>query len=138
MGRPAKSLQQHLLGGSFRARRHHPLLAGPELPYPWFALRQRAYTAATSEAERRQLGREVEGKSQQLHAQTSREHAAETTAETLNAAASAPKKVASVAVTYPKTVNAYSPRKKQRTRPPTVTGHEVGPSVVISMAEAMT
>ena len=60
MARPAKSLLEHILDGSFRARRHHPLLAGPRVPYPGFALLQERYCAASSEAERRAIGLECQ------------------------------------------------------------------------------
>ena len=54
-GRPPKTLKAHVLEQSFRARRHYPLLAGEELPWPGFALLQARYRAATSQPERRAI-----------------------------------------------------------------------------------
>jgi hypothetical protein len=54
-GRPPKTLKAHVLEKSFRARRHYPLLAGGELPWPGFALLQARYRAATSQPERRAI-----------------------------------------------------------------------------------
>ena len=49
MARPAKTLLAHAREGTFRARRHHPLLAGPDVPFAGFALLQAHYRRATSE-----------------------------------------------------------------------------------------
>jgi phage terminase large subunit-like protein len=68
MARPAKSLLEHILDGTFRARRHHPLLAGPDLPWPGFAYLQQRYRAATSEPERRAIALELEQAVRQIHA----------------------------------------------------------------------
>jgi hypothetical protein len=57
---PAKSLLEHCLHGTFRSRRHHPLLAGPRLPWPSLASLQVRYVSATSEPERRAIGLVVE------------------------------------------------------------------------------
>src|SRR5947207_15674208 len=59
-GRPPKTLEAHVLGQSFRARRHYPLLAGEELPWPGFALLQARYRAATSQPERRAIAVEFQ------------------------------------------------------------------------------
>ena len=59
-GRPPKTLKAHVLENSFRARRHYPLLAGAELPWPGFALLQARYRAATSHAERRAIAVEFQ------------------------------------------------------------------------------
>jgi phage terminase large subunit-like protein len=76
-GRPPKSLDQHLRDGSFRARRaeHHALLAGPELPYPAFALLQARYRRATSEPERRAVALEFQHAVRLVHEQAEREQA---------------------------------------------------------------
>ena len=59
-GRPPKTLKAHVLEHSFRARRHYPLLAGAELPWPGFALLQARYRAATSQPERRAIAVEFQ------------------------------------------------------------------------------
>jgi hypothetical protein len=58
MARPAYTLEQHVRQGSFRSRRHHSLLAGERLPATWLPLAnlQVRYQAATSDAERAQIG----------------------------------------------------------------------------------
>lgn len=53
MARPAKSLAEHLRDGSFRARRHHELLAGPLVPARKLRELQVGYQAASTERERR-------------------------------------------------------------------------------------
>src|SRR5437016_3796974 len=55
MARPAKTLLELVLCGGFRPGRYHPLLAGPDLPWPGLALLQQRYRLAAGEAERRQL-----------------------------------------------------------------------------------
>ena len=60
MGRPARPLVEHLRQGTFRARRHHRLLGGHDVPWPAFALMQARYRAATSEPERRAVALECE------------------------------------------------------------------------------
>jgi phage terminase large subunit-like protein len=60
MGRPARSLVEHLRQGTFRARRHHALLAEPDVPFPGFALLQRRYRTATSDPERRAIAVDCE------------------------------------------------------------------------------
>lgn len=62
MARPARSLEQHVRQGSFRARRHHQLLAREPLPAEWpgFAVLQARYRAATSEPERAAIGLQFE------------------------------------------------------------------------------
>jgi hypothetical protein len=60
MGRPARSLVDHLREGSFRARRHHELLGGPDVPWSGFALLQRRYRVASSELERRAVAVDCE------------------------------------------------------------------------------
>ena len=60
MGRPARPLSEHIRKGTFRARRHHGLLAGPNVPWPWFARLQTRYQAATSEPERRAIAVDCE------------------------------------------------------------------------------
>jgi hypothetical protein len=55
VSRPAKSLQTRLRDGSFVARKHHRLLAGPLVGEDRLRSIQRAYQAATSEPERRAL-----------------------------------------------------------------------------------
>lgn len=71
MGRPAKTLAELVLDGTFRARRptHSALLVGPDLPWEGFALLQARYRAATSEEERRQVAREFERAVQVVHQQ---------------------------------------------------------------------
>lgn len=53
MARPAKTLEQHLRDGTFRARRHHKLLSGPLVSAKALTKLQRDYEEATSEPERR-------------------------------------------------------------------------------------
>jgi phage terminase large subunit-like protein len=55
-GRPAKTLAQHVREGTFRSRRHHPLLADPLLPWAGFAALQIDYQRAQSDAHRRAIG----------------------------------------------------------------------------------
>jgi phage terminase large subunit-like protein len=81
MGRPARPLADHLRQGTFRARRHHALLAGPDVSSPGFARLQARYRAATSEPERRAVAREFEQTLTQVHAAAAAEdsgHAAPT------------------------------------------------------------
>jgi phage terminase large subunit-like protein len=59
-GRPAKTLPEHVRDGTFRARRHHQLLAGPDLPWAGFARLQQRFRRASSEPERRAIGVEFE------------------------------------------------------------------------------
>jgi hypothetical protein len=56
----AKSLTDHVRDGTFRSRRHHPLLAGPAVPWPELATLQGRYAAAAQELERRAVGVEFE------------------------------------------------------------------------------
>jgi phage terminase large subunit-like protein len=74
-GRPAKSLAEHAREGTFRARRHGPLLAGPDVPWPAFALLQARYRAATSEPERRALALEFEQAVAAVQTQAARQQA---------------------------------------------------------------
>src|SRR5207249_7109454 len=76
-GRPPKSLAQLVRNGSFRARRaqHRALLAGPDLPYPGFALLQTRFRQATSEPERRALALEFEQAVRLVHAEAEIEQA---------------------------------------------------------------
>ncbi len=55
MGRPAKTLAQHVRDGSFRARVHHSLLSGPLLAEKALEKLQSEYKAARSERERRAI-----------------------------------------------------------------------------------
>jgi hypothetical protein len=48
-----KSLDQHVRDGTFRARRHRELLAGPVVEWPALALLQASYVATQHELERR-------------------------------------------------------------------------------------
>ncbi|MGD0165795.1 MAG: hypothetical protein ABSC51_00695 [Gaiellaceae bacterium] len=64
----AKSLVEHVRQRSFRSRRHHPLLSGRALPWPELAQIQSWYVAATSDAERREIGRQFEKAVQEFHA----------------------------------------------------------------------
>ena len=64
----AKDLASHVIQESFRARRHHHLLAGPVVEWPELAVLQSKYAAATSEAERRAVGVAFERASRDLHA----------------------------------------------------------------------
>jgi hypothetical protein len=50
-----KTLEQLVLDGTFLARKDHPLLAGPELPWSAFAALQRKYRAASEPFERRAI-----------------------------------------------------------------------------------
>jgi terminase large subunit-like protein len=70
MARPARSLEQHVRQGSFRSRRHHPLLAGEPLPSEWRLLAglQTRYEAATSEPERAAIGLQFEQAVTHVHA----------------------------------------------------------------------
>jgi phage terminase large subunit-like protein len=77
-GRPPKPLVELIRGGTFRARRHGPLLAGPEVPWPGFAVIQLRYRAATSEPERRAVAVEFEHAVRLVHEQAEREQAGET------------------------------------------------------------
>ncbi len=52
MGRPAKTLEQHIRDGSFRARVHHSLLSGPLLAEKALEKLQGEYKTARSERER--------------------------------------------------------------------------------------
>src|SRR5437764_15251566 len=76
-GRPAKSLAQLVRDGSFRARRaqQRALLAGPDLPYPGFAILQARFRRATSEPERRALALEFERAVRLVHEQAAAEQA---------------------------------------------------------------
>jgi AraC-like DNA-binding protein len=56
----AKSLDEHVLDRTFRARRHHDLLAGPVVPWPELAALQSRYAAAAHELERRAVAVEFE------------------------------------------------------------------------------
>jgi phage terminase large subunit-like protein len=62
MARPAKPLAQLVREGNYRARRdtHRLLLAGPDLPWPGFALLQQRFRTATSEPERRAIALEFQ------------------------------------------------------------------------------
>src|SRR4051794_24662384 len=60
MARPAKSLASHVRDGTFRARRHWPLLSDPPLRWPGFALLQARYQAATSDPQRRAIAVEFQ------------------------------------------------------------------------------
>ena len=53
MARPAKSLAEHLRDGSFRAGRHHGLLAGPLVSARKLRALQVGYQGASTERERR-------------------------------------------------------------------------------------
>lgn len=55
MARPAKTLEQHLRDGSFRARRHHSLLNGPLVGEKTLRKLQVAYKDASLERERRAI-----------------------------------------------------------------------------------
>jgi len=68
MGRPAKSLAEHVHDDSFRARRHHGLLTGPALPWPALAVLQAQYRAATRAGERRAIALEFEHAVKIVHA----------------------------------------------------------------------
>jgi phage terminase large subunit-like protein len=74
MGRPAKTLQQHVREGTFRARRarHMALLAGPPLPWPVFASLQAQFAQTRSEPERRAVALEFERLVSAAHAETLR------------------------------------------------------------------
>lgn len=71
MARPARTLEQHIRQGSFRARRHHQLLAGQALPAEWrvFAGLQARYRSATSDPERAAIGLQFEHAVVDVHAQ---------------------------------------------------------------------
>jgi hypothetical protein len=56
----AKSLSNHVSERSFRARRHHELLAGPVLRWPELASIQARYVAADHPLERRAIAVEFE------------------------------------------------------------------------------
>jgi len=72
MGRPAKTLAEHVRTGSFRARRdsHRDLLSGTPLEWAAFASLQNRFKAATSEPERRAIAlsfeRQVRAAQQEL------------------------------------------------------------------------
>ncbi|HLK42422.1 MAG TPA: terminase TerL endonuclease subunit, partial [Thermoleophilia bacterium] len=72
MGRPAKSLVEFVLEGTFRARREseRDLLAGPDLPWAWAVVLQRQYRAARSEPERRAVALAFERAVVEIHAET--------------------------------------------------------------------
>jgi phage terminase large subunit-like protein len=74
MGRPAKTLVEHIHDGSFRARRasHRQLLLGPPVPWPAFAALQDQYRAARSEPERRAVALELERAIDAAHSETQR------------------------------------------------------------------
>jgi hypothetical protein len=55
-----KTLDQHDRDGTFRARRHRELLAGPVVEWPLLALLQARYAATPHELERRLIGVEFE------------------------------------------------------------------------------
>jgi phage terminase large subunit-like protein len=73
MGRPAKTLAEHVSQGSFRARRHHQLLAGPDLSWQGFGVLQARYRAASSEPERRAIAVEFEQGVRLVQAEVERE-----------------------------------------------------------------
>src|SRR5438132_6918163 len=75
VGRPPKTLAEHVRDGSFRSRRHFPLLASPDLPWPWFALMQARFRAATSDADRRAIAVEFQRAVVLVQEQTLREQA---------------------------------------------------------------
>ena len=56
----AKSLADHVHDRTFRARRHHELLAGSVLPWPPLAAIQSRYVAAEHKLERRAIAVEFE------------------------------------------------------------------------------
>jgi hypothetical protein len=60
MGRPATPLETLVRTAGFRARRHAPLLSGPELPWPTFAALQRTYRGCGNEQERRAVALDFE------------------------------------------------------------------------------
>jgi hypothetical protein len=55
MARPAKTLEQHLRDGTFRARRHHSLLNGPFVGEKRLRKLQEDYKASGVERERRAI-----------------------------------------------------------------------------------
>jgi phage terminase large subunit-like protein len=77
MGRPAKSLAELVLDGTFRARRdsHRVLLAGADLPWAWAVVLQRQYRAARSLPEQRAVALAFEQNLRLVHEQTAREQA---------------------------------------------------------------
>src|SRR5436305_12951297 len=81
MARPALSLAELVTRGSFRAPRHHGLLGAAPLPWPGFAVLQERYRAASSDAERREIGREFAQAVQFVHQQTDGETTDSETAE---------------------------------------------------------
>jgi hypothetical protein len=60
MGRPARPLVDHIRQGTFRARRHHKLLGGPDVPWPGFVRLQACYRSACSDPERRAIAVDCE------------------------------------------------------------------------------
>jgi hypothetical protein len=56
----AKTLDAHVRDGTFRARRHRELLAGPVVEWSTLALLQSRYVATGHELERRAIGVEFE------------------------------------------------------------------------------
>src|SRR4051794_18209209 len=71
MARPARSLEQHVRQGSFRARRHQRLLASDSLPADWplFAALQARYQAASSDPERAAFALQFEQTVSAAHAE---------------------------------------------------------------------
>src|SRR5438128_8721363 len=71
MARPARSLEQHVLQGSFRGRRHQRLLASDPLPHDWplFAALQARYQTASSDPERAAFALQFEQTVSAAHAQ---------------------------------------------------------------------
>ena len=66
MARPAKTLEQRLREGSFRARHHHELLSGPLVAEKRLRKLQRDYQAASSERERRAIALDFEGEARRV------------------------------------------------------------------------
>jgi phage terminase large subunit-like protein len=75
VARPTKTLENRLRDGTFVARKHHPLLAGPLVRGERLRPIQRAYQAATSEPERRSLAVEFEIAAREKPRRTASVHA---------------------------------------------------------------
>lgn len=72
MARPSKSLLELVRDGTFRARRHHELLAQPDLPWKTLSHLQQRYRDAGLEFERRRVAVEFENAIPLLHAKQER------------------------------------------------------------------
>jgi hypothetical protein len=71
-GRPSKTLTELVLDGTFRARRHHELLAGEDVQWRSLAGIQAHYRAADHELERRRLAVDFENAIPLLHQRRAR------------------------------------------------------------------